>query len=76
MQKRKPGNNPWRAVGMAGAASADLAICILLGYWGGSWLSGLMDGQKIYVALGALAGLFVGIASVIILIRYYLKDES
>lgn len=74
MQKRKSENNPWRAMGIAGAFAADLAICILLGYLGGRWLSNRMDGEKIYVALGALLGLIVGIASVIVLIRYYLKD--
>ncbi|MFC3772127.1 AtpZ/AtpI family protein [Paenibacillus sp. GCM10012303] len=76
MQKRKSDNNPWRAVGLAGAVGVDLAVCILLGYLGGKWLSDRVGGQKIYIALGALVGLFVGFASVIVLIRYYLKDTK
>ncbi|WP_158289669.1 AtpZ/AtpI family protein [Paenibacillus flagellatus] len=76
MQNRKSENNPWRAAGMAGAAGVDLAVCILLGYLGGKWLSDRMGGEKIVVAIGALIGLFAGIASVIVLIRYFLKDSK
>lgn len=76
MQKRKSDDNPWRAAGLVSAVSADMIVCILLGYVGGSWLSGKMGGQKIYVAVGTVVGLFVGIVSVILLIKYYLKDSK
>ena len=76
MQKRDSENNPWRAVGMAGAVGADLAICIVLGYFGGKWFSARMDNESIYIAVGALIGLFVGIFNVIMLIRFYLKDSK
>ncbi|MEF3305110.1 AtpZ/AtpI family protein [Paenibacillus sp. GYB003] len=76
MQKRNSENNPWRAAGLAGAAAVDLAVCIMLGYFGGKWVSARMDNQSIYIAIGALAGLFVGIFSVVMLIRYYVKDSK
>jgi hypothetical protein len=76
MTKRNSDNNPWRAIGLAGAVGVDLAVCILLGYWGGRWLSEQMGGARIFVAIGALVGLFVGLASVAFLIRSYLKDTK
>lgn len=76
MQKRESDNNPWRAAGLAGAVAADLAICIVLGYFGGKWVSVRMDNQPIYIAIGALVGLFVGIFSVIMLIRVFVKDSK
>ncbi|TNJ64705.1 AtpZ/AtpI family protein [Paenibacillus hemerocallicola] len=76
MQKRKSENNPWRAAGMAGAVGADLAVCIVLGYFGGKWVSVRMDNQPIYIAIGALVGLFVGIFTVVMLIRFYVKDSK
>ncbi|GAA3412906.1 hypothetical protein GCM10020370_66970 [Paenibacillus hodogayensis] len=61
---------------MAGAVGVDLALCIVLGYYAGKWVSVQMDNQPIYIAIGALVGLFVGILSVILLIRYYVKDSK
>ncbi len=74
MPKRSFENNPWKAAGFAGAVGVDLALCILLGVFGGRWLSERTGGNNLFVALGALVGLFVGIASVILFFRYYLKD--
>lgn len=75
MHKRKSNDNPWRAAGLLGAAGVDIALCILLGYWGGSWLSDRTGEQK-YRAIGTLVGLFVGIVSVVFLIRLYVKDSK
>lgn len=75
MQKRKSSDNPWRAAGLVGAAGADIAICIMLGYWGGSWLSE-RTGEEKYRAIGTLVGLFVGIVSVVLLIGFYVKDSK
>jgi uncharacterized protein YqgC (DUF456 family) len=75
MQKHKSNDNPWRAAGLVSAVTADLIVCIMLGYWGGSWLSNRMGDQK-FVAIGTLAGLFVGIVSVVLLIRFYAKDSK
>jgi uncharacterized protein YqgC (DUF456 family) len=75
MQNRNSNDNPWRAAGLVGAVSADLVVCIVLGYLGGSWLSDRMGEQK-YVAIGTLVGLFVGIISVMLLIRFYVKDSK
>ena len=75
MQNHKSNDNPWRAAGLVSAVTADLIVCIMLGYWGGSWLSNRLEDPK-FIAIGTLVGLFIGIVSVVMMIRFYAKEPK
>ncbi|MFD0871865.1 Putative F0F1-ATPase subunit (ATPase_gene1) [Chlamydia abortus] len=76
MKKPNPNDNPWRAAGMVSAIGADLIVCILLGYFGGSFVSDRFGLSPAWKAGGLIIGLFVGIVSVVFLIKRFLEDTN
>lgn len=76
MKKAQNGGNPWRAAAFVGAAGVNLAVCVLLGFFGGKWLGDKFDGTPLWGAVGALAGLAVGIASIIAFIMKFTEDQD
>ncbi|GIP40934.1 hypothetical protein J31TS4_42140 [Paenibacillus sp. J31TS4] len=76
MKKSGFDNSPWRAAGLVGAVGIDIVVCMLLGYFAGSWMSGYMGGNKLWIAGGLLAGLFIGILNVIFLIKFFLEETN
>jgi uncharacterized protein YneF (UPF0154 family) len=62
-----------RYAGLAGAIGMDLVVCILLGYFGGAWISD-RTGQRAWMAAGVLLGLFIGLAFIVLLIKRFLED--
>ncbi|MFD2672074.1 AtpZ/AtpI family protein [Marinicrinis sediminis] len=73
----KPNNRkttPMKAIGYVSAISADLLVCMAAGYVGGRYISSWLN-QQIWTALGTIAGLLLGIVSVIILIIRFLRDN-
>ncbi|GGF91925.1 hypothetical protein [Paenibacillus abyssi] len=72
MNQKGKGDNPWRAAGLVGVMGLDIAICIYLGYFLGSWLGGSQG----WVVLGVLGGLAVGILSCVLLVKKVLEDTD
>ena len=70
------GPNPWRAAGLMGAMGLDLAVCMLIGYWLGSFASKRYGGSELWVVGGLLIGLAVGILSIVILLKKILEDTN
>jgi len=68
--------HPWRAFGWVSAISADLIGCMAAGYLLGSLISKYSGGQRIWVAIGVILGLFAGILSVILLIKRYMESSD
>lgn len=68
--------NPWKAAGLVSAIGADLVVCIVAGYFAGVYLSKWTGGGPMWVAGGVLAGLAVGILSIVFLIKRILEDSN
>lgn len=68
--------NPWRAFGIFGAIGIELAVCIVAGLFAGRWLDNVMGTDPLFLIIGILGGLFIGILSMIILIKQYLGDSK
>lgn len=76
MNQPNPNDNPWKAAGLVGILGVDLAICVLLGYYGGAYISERTGGHKMWVIAGLLLGLAAGIVSGIFLIKRFLEDTN
>jgi len=74
MQTNRNSNSPWRAMGVVGAIGVELAVLLLLGLWLGKKLDMLLQTSPIFLILGMLLGLAIGVWSVIRIIKTYLGD--
>ena len=74
MQTNRNSNSPWRAMGVVGAIGVELAVLLLLGLWLGKKLDMLLQTSPIFLILGMLLGLAIGVWSVIRIIKPYLGD--
>lgn len=75
MKKSGSGHSPMKYAGLAGAIGMDLVVCILLGYFGGVFLSN-RTGQKFWMAACVLLGLFVGLAFIVLLIKRFMEETN
>lgn len=75
MDNKPSGGNPWRVVGLFGAVGVDIAICMFAGYAGGRYVDRLTDG-RIWTAIGVAAGFFMGVASVVLIIKRYVEGSD
>jgi len=75
MKSSNPNENPWRMAGIMGALGMDMVLCLLAGYFGGSWLSE-RTGQRAWMIGGVLAGLVVGLISIVLLIKRFLEEGN
>jgi ATP synthase protein I len=71
MKNQKSNDNPWRAVALVSAIGVDLIVCMLAGYWLGSLVSSWKGGQPIWLVVGVMLGFFVGVYSVVLILRKY-----
>ncbi|WP_127581072.1 AtpZ/AtpI family protein [Paenibacillus koleovorans] len=76
MNKPRSQDNPWRAVGLVSAIGADLIICMLAGYFGGSYVSRWQGDQPIWIVVGIMTGFIVGVFSIYLIIRFYTKGSE
>ena len=74
MQTNRNSNSPWRAMGVVGVIGVELAVLLLLGLWLGKKLDMLLQTSPIFLILGMLLGLAIGVWSVIRIIKTYLGD--
>jgi uncharacterized protein YneF (UPF0154 family) len=68
-------SNPWRMVLLVNLLGIDFVICILAGFYLGSWLQ-QRTGQVLWMVAGLLIGIAVGIWTVIILIQRTMEDHD
>jgi ATP synthase protein I len=76
VKNRRSKDNPWRAVGLVSAIGADLVVCMLGGYFGGSYISRWMGGQPIWIVAGIMAGFLAGVVSIYFLLRFYTEGSD
>lgn len=67
--------NPWRAFAKFGVIGIELAVCIVAGLFAGRWLDNIMGTEPVFLIIGILCGVLIGIISMIFLIKQYLGDS-
>ncbi|WP_238933500.1 AtpZ/AtpI family protein [Brevibacillus choshinensis] len=65
-------DNPWRAITLVTLIGVDMAICVIAGVFLGKYLDGLFASNPLFLMVGLLAGLGIGVYSVYRIIRGYL----
>lgn len=65
-------DSPWRAITLVTLIGVDMAICVIAGVFLGKYLDGLFAASPLFLMLGLLAGLGMGVYSVYRIIRGYL----
>ncbi|MDH4618039.1 AtpZ/AtpI family protein [Brevibacillus sp. AY1] len=65
-------DNPWRAITLVTLIGGDLAICVVGGVLLGKYLDGLFATNPLFLVVGLLLGLGVGVYSVYRIVRGYL----
>ncbi|AHD03923.1 AtpZ/AtpI family protein [Paenibacillus larvae] len=68
--------NPWKAAGLVSAMGLDIAACTLFGYWIGRYFHLHFGWSKNWILGGVFTGFFIGIATVIILLKKFLEDSN
>jgi hypothetical protein len=76
MSKKSRRDNPLFAAGLVGALGLQVTICILLGYWIGSYLDGRIGTGKGWTIGGILVGLAVGLLSAILLVKKVMEEAD
>lgn len=71
MKPTNKNGNPWRAMILVTAVGVDIVVCMLTGLWIAKAISNEAENQSVWIGIGMVGGLFVGIFSAILLIRYY-----
>lgn len=66
--------NPWRALGLAGTIGIELSVLLLLGIWLGNKLDQSLNTSPIFLIIGMILGLFIGIWSIVKMIKPFLGD--
>lgn len=74
MTKRKL-DQPLVVAGLIGAMGMQIAICILIGYWVGTYISD-WTGSKGWLVGGVLTGLALGIGSAILVVLKLLEGSD
>lgn len=65
-------DNPWRAITLVTLIGVDMAICVVAGVYLGKYLDGLFASNPLFLMIGLLAGLGIGVYSVYRIVRWYL----
>lgn len=66
--------NPWRALALVSVMGIDLAVFVLLGFWAGKWLDRQLQTEPIFLIVGIILGMIVGVGIIIRLIKPFLED--
>lgn len=66
--------NPLKTIALVGTIGAELAVFTLLGFWVGRWLDNWLGTSPLFLLLGVLGGLGLGIYGVFLLIKPLMKS--
>ncbi|MEK4325809.1 AtpZ/AtpI family protein [Paenibacillus sp. FSL R7-0297] len=59
-----------------GGAGSLLAAYIVIGFFVARWLQRLMDGPKLWLAIGTISGMVLGVVNVALLIKKFLGEQN
>jgi len=65
-------DNPWRAITLVTLIGVDMAVCVIGGVLLGKYLDGFFATNPLFLMVGLLAGLGIGVYSVYRIVRGYL----
>jgi F0F1-type ATP synthase assembly protein I len=65
-------DNPWQAFTLVTLIGTDLAVCVVAGVLVGKYIDGKYHTSPLFLMVGLLAGLGIGVYSVYRIIRKYL----
>lgn len=74
-QDRKPSKNLWKTLILANALGIDFVVCVLAGFFLGSYAERL-TGQILWMVAGLLLGIAAGIWSVIFIVKRYMEGSD
>lgn len=64
-------DSPWKAAALTTAIGFDLVLCLLVGYYLGSWVAEMTNGSFYWILGGLFVGLVSAIVSIIAIIKFY-----
>jgi ATP synthase protein I len=67
-------DSPWKAMILVSLIGANLAVSIFLGYWGGRYLDQWMNSGSVFMIVGILLGMAVGIYGITKLIKPFIGE--
>lgn len=67
-------DNPWKAFMFVGVIGVDLAVCTIAGSWLGKTLDSHFGTSPLFLLLGLLLGMTIGVYSIYRLIKPFLED--
>jgi F0F1-type ATP synthase assembly protein I len=76
VKQPESGNNPWRAISLVSLIGVDLVVCVLAGFFLGRYVSDLTGGFPLWIAVGVLLGLAVGIVSIVYILKQFTEDSD
>jgi len=76
MSKKSRRDDPLFAAGLVGALGVQVAVCIFLGFWIGTFLDGRLGTDKGWTIGGILVGLAVGLLSAILLVKKVMEEAD
>ncbi len=66
--------NPWHAMALVGVISIDIVLFVLVGVWLGNKLDAVFEAAPLFLIVGMLLGLALGILFISTMIKKYLED--
>ncbi|WP_374016421.1 AtpZ/AtpI family protein [Paenibacillus thiaminolyticus] len=57
-------------------AGVTLAVYIVIGYFAGKWLAQMLDGPKLWLAVGMIAGMCLGIMNIIYFVMKFMGEQD
>lgn len=75
MKKKEANSSAWRMALAIGGTGFTLIGYIVVGFLLGKWLMHLYEGPRLWIGLGAIIGLLLGIVNIVWLVRKFLGEQ-
>ncbi|MCY9759510.1 ATPase F0F1 [Paenibacillus alvei] len=66
----------WLVALSISGAGVLLALYILLGFYAGKWIANALDGAKLWMGVGSIVGLCLGIVNIIYLVKKFMGEQN
>lgn len=76
MKMSNRNDRPWLVALSISGAGVLLAMYILLGFYAGKWISNASDGSKLWLGVGSIVGLCLGIVNIIYLVKKFMGEQN
>jgi len=67
-------DNPWQMMGVVGTLGLEILVCIVGGVFLGRYLDEKFHTQPIWLAIGILGGLLIGLISALFTLKTFIKE--